>query len=292
MEFKPRISLYIKILILNIITIYPAFSSIVSLRYASPMGDERWQMTGSRLRCGLSLTIPNYGIAYFEQFAAKPSHFILTTWQQSYTLRKARVYAKPPVWKPGGPVFLVAKTFLHPTEYGFYLKRNNALQLLNFLSQGYQANFQYISEQNFAVSVSISPIRFQKVYARYQRCLGNLLPFDYEMVRLSVLYFSTDSDELDDASKQYLNKIAEYSRADPALKKIKIAGYTDDTGRKSYNNAISEDRAEAVKNYLLSKGVREDKITITWYGVKFPAASNVSEEGKALNRRVVIKLIK
>ncbi|WBV70460.1 hypothetical protein PGH42_10825 [Legionella pneumophila] len=42
-----------------------------SIQYASPMGEENWRMTGNPLRCGLSLTIPNYGIGYFEQYATQ-----------------------------------------------------------------------------------------------------------------------------------------------------------------------------------------------------------------------------
>lgn len=264
----------------------------ISVHYASPMGDENWRMSGNRLRCGLSLTVPNYGIAYFEQYAAKPSHFILSKWQQVERRLPAVVFAAPPVWKPGGNSYLIAKTSVNPGEYGLYLPRDPAIKLLTYLAQGYQTRFQYQSEQGFAVTVSLSPANFQKVYAKYQRCLGNLLPFDYASVRESILLFNTDSDELSDAAKQQLKKIAEYCRADPLVKRVKVAGYTDDTGRKSYNNAVSEGRAKTVANYLLSLGVQQSRLSVTWYGVQNPVASNDTEEGKAANRRVVIKIYK
>lgn len=264
----------------------------VRLDYISPMGEENWQMSGSRLRCGLTLTIPNYGVAYFEQFAAKPAHFVLNNWQRVERSLPAIVYAKPPVWKPGGQTFLVTKTTLNPGEFGFFLPRDPTIQLLNYLSDGYQTSFHYLSEQGFPISVSLSPIRFQKVYARYQRCLGGLLPFDFATVRLSVLLFETDSFELSDKVKEQLKKVAEYCRADHSVKRVKIAGYTDDTGRKSYNNAVSEARAKSVKEYLLSQGIQENRLSITWYGVKFPAAPNNTDAGKTINRRVVVKLFK
>ncbi|CDZ76055.1 Root adhesin [Legionella massiliensis] len=264
----------------------------VNLNYISPMGTENWHMSGNRLRCGLALTIPNYGIAYFEQYAARPAHFIMSYWQQVQNPRPTAVVAKPPVWKPGGQVFLVAKTSITPGEYALYLPRDPAIKLLNYLAEGYQTSFQYMSEQGFPTSVSLSPIRFQKVYAKYQRCLGALLPFDYESVRESIVLFENNSYELSETAKKQLRKVAEYSHADHSVKRIKIAGYTDDTGRKSYNNAVSEDRAEAVKEYLLDLGVQEEDISITWYGIKNPAAPNDTEAGKAINRRVIIKIIK
>ena len=205
-------------------------SAAVTIDYASPMGGENWHMNGNRLRCSLVLTVPNYGIAYFEQYAARPAHFILSNWQQVERELPAIVYAKPPVWKPRGERYVITKTTVNRGEYGLYLSRDSAIKLLNYLAQGFQTNFQYLSEQGFPTTVSLSPIRFQKVYALYQRCLGNLLPFDYESVRSTVVQFETDNFDLSDEAKQQLHKIAEYSQADDMVKRIQISGYTDDTG--------------------------------------------------------------
>lgn len=281
-----------KIALLLSVAAVDSFAAPLTLYYASPIGEENWHMTGSRLRCGLALTVPNYGIAYFEQYAAKPAHFILSNWQQVDRQRPAVVFAKPPVWKPGGQVFLVTKTSVNPGEYAVYLPRNETIKLLNYLAEGYQTSFQYLSEQGFPISVSLSPIRFQEVYSRYQRCLGNLLPFDYTDVKISVLLFDTDSFELSDDSKEQLKKVAQYCLADRLVRKVKIAGYTDNTGRKGYNNAISEARAKSVREYLLSLGIQESHLAITWYGVKNPSAPNDSDVGKRVNRRVVVKIIK
>ncbi|CEK12116.1 flagellar protein MotY [Legionella hackeliae] len=264
----------------------------VHVDYASPMGDENWRMSGSKLRCGLSLTVPNYGIAYFEQYAAKPPHFILSKWQQVQKQLPAVVYAAPPIWKPQGKSYFISKTTVNPGEYGLYLPREPALKVLTYLAEGFQTKFEYQSEEGFPVTVALSPVHFQRVYAKYQRCLGNLLPFDYASVKTTIIYFDSDSFELSDEAKKLLKKVAIYSRVDQQVKKIKIAGYTDDTGRKSYNNAVSEARAKAVASYLQSQGVREDRLSVTWFGIKDPVAPNDSEAGKTLNRRTVVKIIK
>jgi outer membrane protein OmpA-like peptidoglycan-associated protein len=249
-------------------------------------------MTGNPIRCGLSLVIPNYGIGYFEQYATKSPHFILRKWDQVQRSLPAQVIAKSPVWKPYGPVFMVSKSFIKPGEYGIFLPRDPTLKLLTYLSQGYQANFNYKSEEGFNVSVALSPIRFQKVYSKYQRCLGSLLNFAYEDVQESIFHFSVDSKELSEADKMQLKRISQYVAADVQIDSINVTGYADETGRKGYNNAVSQFRAEAVGDYLLKAGVPKRKIKITWVGALKPIARNDTDEGRAKNRRVVIELIK
>ncbi|KTD66300.1 flagellar protein MotY [Legionella spiritensis] len=281
------IHIIIPLLLINGLCSFPA-KARVAVVYASPMGDENWRMSGNRLRCGLALTIPDYGVAYFEQYAAKAPHFILHKWQQVERPLTAAVYANQPVWKPQGASHFIAKTVISPGKYGIYLKREAALKALTYLAQGFQTRISYQSEQGFPVSVSLSPVRFQTVYAKYQKCLGSLLPFDYASVKTSVLLFETDDDTLSDAGKRQLQHVAQYVREDHKVKRISITGYADNRGRKSYNNAISEARAVAVKRYLLQLRVRKDLLDTTWVGVNDPAASNDTEEGMAQNRRVVI----
>lgn len=270
---------------------YPGFAEITHLDFASPMGDEKWRMSGNPLRCGLSLAIPNYGVGYFEQYATQNPHFILRTWEQVQRAIPTLILASPPVWKVGKN-YLVAKSFIKPGEYGIFLPRAPALKLLSFLSQGYQANFNYRNEQGFTTTIILSPIRFQKVYAQYQRCIGSLLPFNYDDIKESILHFTSDSRMISDEDKAQLRRITQYVNADQQVDVVRVVGYADDSGRKGYNNAISEYRAEAVSNYLLSLGLPKNKLYVTWVGAQQPVARNDTDEGRAANRRVVITVIK
>ncbi|RAP36567.1 flagellar protein MotY [Legionella quinlivanii] len=286
-----RLFLPLILSVLNL-TYAVSYAAPLHVEYVSPLGTENWKMTGSRLRCGLSLTIPNFGVAYFEQYAAKPPHFIMTKWEQVEKRLPAAFYAGPPMWKPNGPIFFISKTSINPGKYGVFLNREPALKALTYLSRGFITKFQYHSEEGFAVSVILSPVKFQEPFAKYQKCLGNLLDYTYQSVAVTIILFNTDNSELSDAAKSQLDKIVEYFRADAQVKKIAIAGYADSTGRKSYNNAVSEDRAEAVSRYLSGKGIDKSEMTVTWYGATRPAETNDTEEGQAANRRVVVKLVK
>lgn len=267
------------------------FAEVTHLDFISPMGEEKWRMSGNPLRCGLSLAIPNYGVGYFEQYATKNPHFILRTWDQVQRTLPALVLASPPVWKAGRD-YIVTKSFIKPGEYGLFLPRSPTLKLLSFLSQGYEANFNYRNEQGFTTTVILTPIRFQKVYAKYQRCVSNLLPFNYNDVKESIFHFASDSSMINDEDKTQLRRIARYVAADKQVDVVRIVGFADDSGRKGYNNAISQYRAEAIQGYLISLGVAKSKLSVTWVGAQQPVARNDTDEGRAANRRVVVNVFK
>ncbi len=69
---------------------------------------------------------------------------------------------------------------------------------------------------------------------------------------------------------------------------VEIQGHTDSRGSDAYNMALSERRAQAVKDYLVSQGIAASRITTQGFGESQPAATNDTAEGRAINRRVVI----
>lgn len=72
---------------------------------------------------------------------------------------------------------------------------------------------------------------------------------------------------------------------------IDVLGHTDSTGSDSYNQALSERRASSVANYLSNRGVNSARLATRGFGESQPRATNVTEEGRALNRRVEIRLV-
>lgn len=74
--------------------------------------------------------------------------------------------------------------------------------------------------------------------------------------------------------------------------KFALEGHTDSDGKDAVNLQLSKDRAAAVKNYLIEKGIAADRLTSEGYGETKPVASNKTKAGKAQNRRVEVKLVK
>ncbi|MCL2328350.1 MAG: OmpA family protein [Bacteroidetes bacterium] len=102
--------------------------------------------------------------------------------------------------------------------------------------------------------------------------------------------FATNSSKITKPNAE-LDDLAAQLKANPTWK-AEISGHTDNTGTDAINNPLSKKRAEAVKTYLINKGVAASRITTQGFGSKKPIASNDTPEGRKQNRRVEIKVIK
>jgi hypothetical protein len=91
---------------------------------------------------------------------------------------------------------------------------------------------------------------------------------------------------LDDAALIAVADLAKIFRAETSLKSILVVGHTDSIGPDEYNYNLSVKRALAVVKALLSNGVSHELISVLGLGESYPVATNASEEGQALNRRV------
>jgi OOP family OmpA-OmpF porin len=78
----------------------------------------------------------------------------------------------------------------------------------------------------------------------------------------------------------------------PSGYRLEVAGYTDNTGSRAHNMRLSQQRAEAVVKYLVSRGVPAGMLQAKGYGPDFPIDTNATKAGQANNRRVELKQIK
>ncbi len=106
-----------------------------------------------------------------------------------------------------------------------------------------------------------------------------------ETVALKNIFFSTNKSELLPQSFLELDLLVTYLIEAPETS-IKINGHTDNTGNELLNKTLSEGRAKAVADYLTLNGIEKSRINYFGYGSSKPIASNKSDEGKQLNRRV------
>ena len=108
---------------------------------------------------------------------------------------------------------------------------------------------------------------------------------------LKGVHFDNDSAVLEDDAKKILDEVVVTLQAQ-GESRVEIAGYTDSTATPSYNLELSNQRAEAVRQYLVAKGIAPDRLTVRGYGEANPRENNDSEEGREANRRVEIRLVK
>lgn len=105
---------------------------------------------------------------------------------------------------------------------------------------------------------------------------------------MDLVHFNTGSDQIKAESFEELNNIADILKKYPRIIAF-IEGHTDNTGGDDLNLKLSKDRAKSVKDYLLKRGVSADRLSSEGYGSTKPIATNDTDEGRAKNRRVVIR---
>ena len=107
---------------------------------------------------------------------------------------------------------------------------------------------------------------------------------------LNNTFFDSGKSKLKQESFSELDRLASYFAIYPKMK-VEISGHTDSKGALQTNNKISKDRALAVVNYLISKGVPKAKLVAVGQGPQKPVGDNKTEEGRKLNRRVEAKIL-
>jgi outer membrane protein OmpA-like peptidoglycan-associated protein len=105
------------------------------------------------------------------------------------------------------------------------------------------------------------------------------------IVNMSDVLFDTGRYTLKTGTQISLAKVSGILQAYPGLK-LQVEGYTDSVGSDEYNQKLSENRADAVRDFLVTQGVQPDNITATGYGKAKPVADNSTASGRAQNRRV------
>lgn len=107
---------------------------------------------------------------------------------------------------------------------------------------------------------------------------------------LKNIFFDFDKATLRPESTNELERLTKLLQDVPTLK-IEIGGHTDSKGADDYNKKLSDNRAKAVVDYLVSKGIAANRLTSMGYGEEQPIATNDNDEGRQLNRRTEFKIL-
>ena len=110
------------------------------------------------------------------------------------------------------------------------------------------------------------------------------------VIILRNIFFDFDKATLRPESKTELERVYQLLKENPRMK-VRVAGHTDSFGSDEYNQRLSEARAQAVYEYLVSRGISADRLSYVGYGETRPIDTNDTEEGRQNNRRVELEII-
>ncbi|MEO6135418.1 MAG: OmpA family protein, partial [Ginsengibacter sp.] len=119
-----------------------------------------------------------------------------------------------------------------------------------------------------------------------------LVPIEIgQVIRLNNVFFDFDKWDLRPESFIELDRVVKLLSENPAIE-IEMSAHTDSRGSDDYNMVLSDRRARSVMEYILSKGIDPNRITSHGYGESKPVATNDTDDGRQLNRRVEFTILK
>jgi outer membrane protein OmpA-like peptidoglycan-associated protein len=134
-------------------------------------------------------------------------------------------------------------------------------------------------------------VRRAEVVSQPEPLVASNVADDAPEVSEVVVHFAFDKSELTDDAKAKLAEAVSMLKTHAQTVTFALQGHADATGPEKYNDKLGQARAESVKRYLAEQHqISAEKISVVSYGEKEPAASNATRDGRAQNRRVVLKV--
>lgn len=264
--------------------------------FEASIGNSRWQSNTNKIECTLTHTIPGYGRATFTQSSGEKQHFVLESILGRQQKGNARLVAFPQAWKCNSEPKLLAKVPLKEGQEPITLSKATAYELLAALRNGESAAFVMKPEDapykqcKDSDKIMLSAVGFQKAYKNYLKCIDDMVPESFAQLKVMVIHFDSGSTILSRHAENQLNELREYILADGKIRRIDVAGHSDSKGGYISNYHMANQRMWAVKDFLVFGGIKPSVFTLKGFADRDNVASNKTEQGRAKNRRVVIKL--
>ncbi|MFZ1694899.1 MAG: PKD domain-containing protein [Flavobacteriales bacterium] len=149
--------------------------------------------------------------------------------------------------------------------------------------------FKKVKELQF-LDAEVFSLREEKLIDLSQLDLTRLEDLNHRKLRTSAIHFAYKSAAIEESSHEVLDQVVGLMRQHPELHLV-IEAHTDDIGGHRYNYDLSQSRALSVLDYLVEEGVLTGRLVPIGHGKNQPIASNKTEEGRAMNRRVEFRMI-
>lgn len=153
-------------------------------------------------------------------------------------------------------------------KYGYYAISEGYYSVTKYLDVSELTEYKEIDEQN----LYLAPVEQDQV------------------VRLNNLFFEGRTATLRNESNPELDRFVEFLKINKKIK-IELAGHTDNQGDVVEDKKLSLERAQKIADYLIEKGIKEDRLVVKGYGQEQPIGFNNNEEGREMNMRIEFNVL-
>ena len=178
--------------------------------------------------------------------------------------------------------------------------RRSALEKAMLAQKARQAESDRLAQKHIADSLAVKAVQDSVILAATQRALVAEKSKRSEseeqllgtgMLLMDAVYFETGRTDISINSKPYLNIIAKMLAKYPKLR-TEVSGHSDSVGGASYNQGLSQDRAESVQAYMVNTAPElKGRLSAKGYGLTQPKADNDTEAGRMMNRRIELRIL-
>lgn len=262
--------------------------------FKAPVEESLWTVDSSPLLCRLRHPIPGYGEAEFAHRVKGELEFSLHVKQAASRPEQARLLSRSPEWKHVADNRDFGSLPVVEGNTPFYLQDGWAARLVAELAEGMELQFIYRdwADGSDEVTATVRPINFTSALADFQQCEQQLLNFGFEDVRQTVILYGFGKTALDGDSRHRLDRMIRYMKLDPAVRGVRIDGYTDSKGLQRVNRVVARRRANAVRDYFIQQGIDGERISTHAHSELEGRFNNRTAEGRRKNRRVEVTLIR
>lgn len=277
------------LLLLGLFASLPA----AAISFQTRLEQVEWKVEGDAFECRLSQPISGFGSGEFVRKAGEQATFRLRERERWLGTGSATLLSAAAPWRPTqGDINLGAVAVVGGMgDVPFNSSQLQASRLLGGLLEGRSPVVrQGRARSGDALEVRLLPVRFARAYEDFLACTAKLLPVNYDQVKKVQIGFADNATELDALARAKLDVIVQLLKADPSINRIRLAGYSDNSGSRLTNRELSRRRALAVQDYLKAQGIPQEQIEVRFYGEQYPLVPNNSKANRARNRRVTLSL--
>lgn len=258
----------------------------LSSSFGAGIENSQWYVSESVFECAMVHEVPGYGRAVFRHKAGEQLSFYLESDTAMMRPGKGSLVVEAPAWRPGAAPRKVGAVNVGEGRRPVALSARQAMVIARGLLDGMTPTVTRESWYDRSpVRVRVSNINFASQYESYRACTASLLPVNYDQIKRSRIPFRAGSTSLSGGDRELLDNIVAYVQADSTVERIFVDGHTDSSGSRIDNRALSEERANAVADYLIGQGVPEDLITVRAHADQYPVSGRPAD-----NRRTTIRL--